>query len=67
MASGSGADDRPRRCGELDPALSSSPGEHDPGSVPEEDWAWVVPSEEEEPEAFALLARFGRVVGRAGR
>jgi hypothetical protein len=54
------ADDRPWLVGELDPALSSSPGEHDPRSVLEEEWASVVPSEEEEPDAFARLAPFGR-------
>jgi hypothetical protein len=55
-----GADDRPWLAGELDPSQSSSPEEHDVAAVLEELWSQVVPVEEEDPEAFAPLAPFGR-------
>jgi hypothetical protein len=53
------ADDRPWLLRELDPAQSSSPGEHDPRSFLKERWASAV-SKKKPPEAFSPLAPFGR-------
>ena len=55
-----GDDDRPWLAGELDPDGSTDPASHEALAVLREWWANVIPSEEEDAEAFGALGPFGR-------
>jgi len=56
-----GAPTRPWLDGEIDPSGASDPAHNDPRAVLEGWWSSAVPSEEEDdPEALAAIAPFGR-------
>ncbi|MFO0615199.1 MAG: DUF4253 domain-containing protein [Polyangiaceae bacterium] len=55
-----GAPERPWLAGEIDPSGASDPAHHDVSTILGAWWSNVVPSEDEDPEALAALAPFGR-------
>jgi hypothetical protein len=52
--------ERPWLDGELNPGSSSDPADHDAASILAEWWGGAIPDAEEEDEAFAAIAPFGR-------